>query len=993
MARELSQLLLEEGIVSPEGLRRALARQKEAGGTLDTALLELGLVAEARLVGALARASDLPAAPLSAYERVDARARRVFPSKVAERHGLAPFALEGRELSLVATCPVDLSLLDEVSFMLSLHLAPHVGPEWRVRALIQQLYGGPLPPRLARLAEQSADRGTSPGVVAAEPEAPEPETGGPPASSDEAPIVTAPGIYLGSAMPAITTAPASPGEPGPTRPPAGFAGFSRELGEPLEPLSAALAEALEMFDVESPEAPPDAPADAAPDAGIAVAEPGDGPGPGAPASSEAPNPLDRSAPPRWTLEQARAALARARTRDEVVVTVLRYARDFFQFAALFAVTRDAIAGHDGLGPEGDARDLARTVAIYSSDLGIFRTAIETMAPYLGRVDRNAPANQAVLDALGRGTPRTVLVTPILLRNRPVCLLYADNGGGTVSARRLGDLLLFCSTIGAAFERIIKTRKGEGPSTVGSRPAEAPPGPFQRSEPAWRGPGSEPAKVTAAEADFFAAGGQLEPDELFAPIVEEPAPIPEEPPPSPREASSIPDGLFAPIPEEAAPFPAEPASTLEADATFLLEPAKIREEAAPIPAEPAPAPEEAALFPVEAAPVLEAAAPAPEEAVLFPVEAALAPEEAALLQVEPEPALEAAAPAPEEAALFPVEPAPAPEEAALFPVEAAPVLEAAAPAPDEAVLFPVEPAPILEDPAPTAEVTTELALPEPEPGPEPLPPEPPLDLAPEAPVERGAAAAAAGETLPHGVPDPAGELVDAYLATGPSIPAARGPAFEALVAIGQPAVPLLLAALDNPAPSRRRAAAELLGAIGDPASLAALADRCLDPAPEVAEAAREALAAHRGTAAIRTIPERLRRALASGLSARAAPAARALAALRDVESIPILIQALEGADPSTAAAIAEALSIITMQRHGSSPRPWLLWWKENRGRGRAEWIFGGLTAEDREVRAAAAAELGRIAPPPVSYSPDSTSAEREQAARAWAGWFTRSGYRL
>ena len=91
----------------------------------------------------MARAADLPPAPLSAYEQVDARARRVFPSKVAERHGLAPFALDGRELSLVATCPVDLGLLDEVSFMLSLHLTPHVGPEWRVRSLIQRLYGGP----------------------------------------------------------------------------------------------------------------------------------------------------------------------------------------------------------------------------------------------------------------------------------------------------------------------------------------------------------------------------------------------------------------------------------------------------------------------------------------------------------------------------------------------------------------------------------------------------------------------------------------------------------------------------------------------------------------------------------------------------------------------------------------------------------------------------------------------------------------------------------
>jgi sugar/nucleoside kinase (ribokinase family) len=173
----------------------------------------------------------------------------------------------------------------------------------------------------------------------------------------------------------------------------------------------------------------------------------------------------------------------------------------------------------------------------------------------------------------------------------------------------------------------------------------------------------------------------------------------------------------------------------------------------------------------------------------------------------------------------------------------------------------------------------------------------------------------------------------------------------------------------------------------------LADRCLDADPEVAEAARQALAAHRGTPALRPVPERLRRALASGLAVRAGLAARAIATLRDVESIPNLIQALDGADPATAAVAAEALAAITLQRHGSDPRRWLLWWKENRGRGRAEWLFGGLTAEDREVRAAAAAELAQAAPPPVDYSPDMAPAAREPAARAWAGWFTRSGYRL
>ncbi len=1011
MARELSQLLLEEGMVSPEGLQRALARQKEAGGSLDTALLELGLVAEHQLVAALARASDLPAAPLSAYEQVDARARRVFPSKVAERHGLAPFALDGRELSLVATCPVDLALLDEVSFMLSLHLAPHVGPEWRVRSLIQRLYGGALPPRLARLADQAAARGTSPGVVAAPAPIAPPVPAGGDGSGGPATPSPATGIYLGSPMPAVHEAETSFGAPEPTRPPPGFAGFGREQGEPLEPLSAALSEALEGIDDEAPAA------------------------------------LDRSAPPRWTLAQARAALAEARTRDEVVVTTLRYARDFFEFATLFAVTRDAVAGHDGLGPEGDARDLARTVALYASDPGIFRTAIETTAPYLGRVDREVPANQAVLDALGRGAPRTVLVTPILLRHRPVCLLYADNGPATVSARRLGDLLLFCSTIGAAFERIIVSRKGERPPPVeepslAEPPPQVEPAAAQPPE-ATAGPRPEPGPVSAFVPEPERAP---EPEPMPVPMPEsEPAPEPEPSPLSRPEPAPEPAPVPVPVPEPAERAPAvvlasppsffstpepawrgpsivvEPVSAAEAEylaagGRLDLDEIFTAPSPPPLPAEPEP---EAPL----------ATGPEPEPLPPEPPPPEELPPEIAEAYAEP-PAAPPADPEPEPAP----EPETEPETETKTETETEPEPAAVAePPPFEEPL----PTTLVEREASAAtETTSEIALPEPESLPEPPPldpdPAPPPEPAAEPGPEPDELAAPAAEAAPEPPPDEPAWLVGSYLTTAPATPARaealarllaepavipilcdllpgpldvapealrttpaadQGPVLAALAAIGQAAVAPLLAVLTDVASGRRRAAAALLGAIGDPASLSALADRCLDPAPAVAEAAREALAAHRGSPAMRPIPERLRRALASGLSTRAAPAARALSALRDAESIPSLIQALEGGDPATAAAAAEALAAITLQRHGTAARHWLLWWKENRGRGRAEWLFGGLTAEDREVRAAAAAELARIAPPPVTYSPDQAAAEREQSARAWASWFTRSGYRL
>jgi len=403
VADRLAELLVKDGAVSAADAERAAVRQQSTGGTLDTAFLELSLVDEERLVGYLARASGLPAAPAGAWAGPDARARRVFPAKVAERHGIAPFGLEGRELSVVSAYPPDLGLLDEISFMLSLHLRPHVAVEWRVRDLVHRLYGTPVPQRLAALRQRAAAGEMPDDVPDADVEELAPEAS-----------------RAGAAAPDPAPAPAAP-PPGAN----GSAAAAGDLGEPVGPASGVL--------------------DLAPPAVEDL--PGDGSAVGG----------DRSAGPGWTLGEARAALASAADRDEVIAATLRYMRDFFDYAAVFAVTRDALYGHDALGREEAAREECRGVAVELSDPGFFRTAIETRGPYLGPPALD-PVTASILSGLRRGTPRTVLLHPVFLRDRPVCVLYADNGDAPVSARRLGDLFLVLGSLGTALERVIRERK-------------------------------------------------------------------------------------------------------------------------------------------------------------------------------------------------------------------------------------------------------------------------------------------------------------------------------------------------------------------------------------------------------------------------------------------------------------------------------------------------------------------------------------------------------
>jgi hypothetical protein len=471
-----------------------------------------------------------------------------------------------------------------------------------------------------------------------------------------------------------------------------------------------------------------------------------------------------------------------------VRVALRYARDFFEFAAAFAVTRDAVAGHDALGPGEDARDLCRGTAIYTHDPGIFRTVIESRAPYLGPVATGLSGNEAILTGLCRGTPRTVLVCPVVIRDRTACVLYCDNGEAPVSPGRLGDLLLFLASLGPALERLIVKRKERQGVGSARAPAEPEIPVASREAAGWQTRAPALGPLTELDIEVVDAGPETE---------------------------------------------LEPAPTVEGEVARLI-------------------------------------------------------------------------------GTFPGSPR-------------------------------------------RAQSVARLA----------------------------AQGDAAVKTLVAALPGPVED-------ERAQEPARLGPVPAALSLHGPAAVPLLLGVLKEGDPARRRAATVLLGAAGEPAAFVPLAERAMDSDPRVAASAAEALARNRYHPAMRAVPDRLRRSLLSGVASRAVGAARALGALRDVDSIPSLIQLLETSSGLVADAGVAALSRITLQRFGPDARRWLTWWKEHRGRGRAEWLFSALTSPDRTSRAAAAAELSEAAPSPVEYSPDAPQVEREAAARAWAGWWTRSG---
>jgi len=168
----LAGLLSRSGILPARLVEEALQRQVLAGGALDSSLLELGAIDEAQLGPFLSSASGLPLADPAQLAAPEQRLRRLFPLRLADRHGLVPFAQEDRTLKMACTYPTDAALLEEMSFLLSQRIEAWIAPEFRVRLAIERLYGHPASARMHELARRCGAENPAPAAPLAAVERP-----------------------------------------------------------------------------------------------------------------------------------------------------------------------------------------------------------------------------------------------------------------------------------------------------------------------------------------------------------------------------------------------------------------------------------------------------------------------------------------------------------------------------------------------------------------------------------------------------------------------------------------------------------------------------------------------------------------------------------------------------------------------------------------------------------------------------------------------------
>src|SRR5438132_1159858 len=136
---KLGELLLREGLITQDQLKKALLEQKNTGMRLGYNLVKLGFVEETEISKMLARQYRMPAVDLSRFE-VDPKIIKLLPPDVATKHTVLPLKREGRTLTVAIADPNNVTAIEDIKFITRCDVFPVIAGEYTLRNAIDKYY-------------------------------------------------------------------------------------------------------------------------------------------------------------------------------------------------------------------------------------------------------------------------------------------------------------------------------------------------------------------------------------------------------------------------------------------------------------------------------------------------------------------------------------------------------------------------------------------------------------------------------------------------------------------------------------------------------------------------------------------------------------------------------------------------------------------------------------------------------------------------------------
>lgn len=150
------------------------------------------------------------------------------------------------------------------------------------------------------------------------------------------------------------------------------------------------------------------------------------------------------------LKKVKEAFAAVKTREEVAAILLAESKKVAKRAALFLVKNQEVAGW--VSKDVDIKDFS----LAADTSNIFADVLMRRLYYRGPLLK-IPGNAKFIETLG-GAPEDCILLPVTIRDRVICLLYADNGNKKVLNANIAYANKLVNLATLAFELLILKKK-------------------------------------------------------------------------------------------------------------------------------------------------------------------------------------------------------------------------------------------------------------------------------------------------------------------------------------------------------------------------------------------------------------------------------------------------------------------------------------------------------------------------------------------------------
>ena len=136
---KLGDILVRDGLITADQLKRALAEQRSSGMRLGYTLVKLGFIEETEITKMLARQYRMPAVDLSRFE-VDQKILKLITSDIANKYTVLPLKREGRTLTIAIADPNNVAAIEDIKFITRCDIFPVIAGEYTLRNAIDRYY-------------------------------------------------------------------------------------------------------------------------------------------------------------------------------------------------------------------------------------------------------------------------------------------------------------------------------------------------------------------------------------------------------------------------------------------------------------------------------------------------------------------------------------------------------------------------------------------------------------------------------------------------------------------------------------------------------------------------------------------------------------------------------------------------------------------------------------------------------------------------------------